>query len=162
MAPYVTQITEFGQQLPDDGFCLPTVRTLEVAVLDEGHVGVRRAADVVPVGIDGIGEVHDGRGLAEERSGAKRRGQVVWSISEHQPGEQGRHHGGGEHAERGLLQLDTRERDRGDEQRDGEAHPRQGAAAQGGHPAHRRTESASVALLTSADMAMIPAGFPTT
>ena len=128
MAPHVAKITEIGQQFPNDCFCPPTVRALEVAVLDEGHRGVRRPANVIVVRIDGIGQVHDCGGLAEERPGTKSRRQSSRNL-EHQPGEQGRRHGGGEHSEGGLLQLDSRKRDRSDEQRDGEAHPGQGAAS---------------------------------
>ena len=55
-------VAERAHQLADDRLGLAAVGALEVAVLDERDRGVERAADVVEVGVDVVGEVEDGRG----------------------------------------------------------------------------------------------------
>jgi len=84
MTPHVTQVAEVGQEFPDDRFGPPTVRALEVAVLDEGHVRVRRPADMVAVVIDRIGEstiAGDWPRSARLRSGDGRR-SVIWNTNQ--------------------------------------------------------------------------------
>ena len=70
VAPHVAQLGVAGEQLADDRLGLAAVGALEVAVLDEGHRGLARAADVVAVGVDRGGEVDDERRGAEERARA--------------------------------------------------------------------------------------------
>ena len=62
VAPDVAQVVaERVEQLADDDLGLAAVGALVVAVLDEGHGRVVRAADVVAVGVDVVGEVEQRR-----------------------------------------------------------------------------------------------------
>ena len=72
MAPDVTDVAVIGQEFTHDRLGLTAVRALEIAVLDDGHGRLARAADVVVVGIDGCGEVDDRLGGAEQGAGAHR------------------------------------------------------------------------------------------
>ena len=57
-------VSEFSprrrEELTDDGFGLPAIRALEIAVLDQRHGRVGGAADVIALRVDGIGEIDDG------------------------------------------------------------------------------------------------------
>ena len=78
--PDVADVAEVGQQLADDRLGLAAVGALEVAVLDEGHRRVGRAADVVALRIDRRGQVDDRLGGAEQRAdpqpGRQQRGRA--------------------------------------------------------------------------------------
>ncbi len=75
--PDVADVAEVAQQLADDRLGLPAVRALEVAVLDERHRRVERAADVVALGIDVDGEVGHRLGGAEQRLDAR----AAWAAA---------------------------------------------------------------------------------
>ena len=139
MTPYVADVPEVAQQLAHDGLGSSAVRALEVAVLDHGHRRVERATYVVRLGVDRKFEIEKRLGAAEQgRDTAPLRQQS--DGAEHQPGEGGRAHGGGEDARLGLLELCAAECERGDEQRDGEADAGARAGAGDGAPADRRPQ----------------------
>ena len=71
VAPDVADVAEVGQQLAHDRLGLAAVRALEVAVLDQGDRRVRRAADVVALGVHRHGQVDDRLGRAEQRADAR-------------------------------------------------------------------------------------------
>ena len=52
--PHVADVAEVAEQLADDRFRLPAVRTLEVAVLDKRDRRLERPANVVPLRIDSL------------------------------------------------------------------------------------------------------------
>ena len=60
VAPYVANVAEVGEQLPDDRFCLTAVGAFEVAVLDHSHQCFGWTADVVAIWIDRLDQVDDG------------------------------------------------------------------------------------------------------
>ena len=64
VAPDVAKVVvEGGEQLADDGLCLPAVWTLEVAVLDERHHRFLWPANPVALDVDGGGQLDvDGGG----------------------------------------------------------------------------------------------------
>ena len=64
--PDMPHVGEVPQQLAHRGFRPAASRTLEVAVLHHGDGRIGWAADVVPVGIDVVGEV-DQRLLAPQQ-----------------------------------------------------------------------------------------------
>ena len=80
----------------------------------------------------------------------------------HRPGQRRRHDDGGQRAELGLVQLRTLERAGGDEQRDGEADPRDRAAAQHGGPPDGRPDPAAESRVTAHAVTTTPTGLPTT
>jgi hypothetical protein len=47
VSPDVSEVAEVGEKCPYDGLGLAAVGALEVAVLHQGHLRIRRAADVV-------------------------------------------------------------------------------------------------------------------
>ena len=60
LPPHVPEVVpERFEQLADHELGLAAVRALVVAVLDERHRGVIRAADVVALGVDVAREVHE-------------------------------------------------------------------------------------------------------
>ena len=74
MAPHIAKVAEVGREVADDLFGLSAVRAFEVAVFNERDRRVFGSADVVALAVDGIGEIDDGRGLAEQRAGVHVRG----------------------------------------------------------------------------------------
>ena len=118
--PHVANVAEVAEQLADDRLGLPAVRALEVAVLDEGHRRVARAADVVALRIDVDVQVGQRLGAAEQGTDAQAPRQQR-GRAEEQPGEDRRAERGAEDPELRLLELRAVERERRDEQRDGEA-----------------------------------------
>ena len=82
------------------------VGALEVAVLDQRHRRVRRAADVVALGVDRHGEVDEIVGGPTSGARVRRGSSAV--DAEHEPGRARRADRRGQHAELGLLQLARR------------------------------------------------------
>ena len=106
------------------GAACAAVRALEVAVLEQRDRRVGVAADVVALGIDVLGEVDDRLGGRAELARAHARRAAAarpGTRPRPAPGESDR---GREHAELGLLEQRAFERERGDQQRDGEADAR--------------------------------------
>src|SRR5436305_3424261 len=68
VAPYVANVAEVGEQLPDDRFCLTAVGAFEVAVLDHSDQCFSWTADVVAIRIDRLGQVDDGLRGAQQGS----------------------------------------------------------------------------------------------
>jgi len=145
MAPDVAQVAEVPEQLADDRLGLAAVRALEVAVLDQGDGRLRRAAQVVALGVDRIGEIDDRRRRSEQgpdpQPPREHRGPA-----ENEPGEERGAERGREDAELRLLELLPVERERCDQQRDREADAGDGAAAGHGGPADRRPQPSSAQL----------------
>src|SRR5262245_33442725 len=127
VAPHVADVAEAGEQLTDDGLCLSAVRALEVAVLDNGHQGVLRPADVIAVLIDVCGQVDDEVRGAEQSTAAGRGWQQL-SDAEDDPGREGGAQSGGEDADLRLLKLAAAEGKGRDQERHREADPGDGAA----------------------------------
>ena len=72
--PHVADIDEVAEQFADDRLRLPAVRALEVAVLDDGHRCLERAADMVTFRVDVAVEVDERLRRAEQRADPCRRG----------------------------------------------------------------------------------------
>ena len=77
MPPDVTQLTEVAQQLADHRLGLTAVWALQIAVLKQGHRGLRRPADVVTFGVDGNGQVDDRFRAADQRPQPHALGQAA-------------------------------------------------------------------------------------
>ena len=142
MPPDVADVAEVAQELAHDRLGLPAVRALEVAVLDDRHRRVERPADVVALGIDVDAEVDERLRGTEQRADPQAPRQQR-RRAEEQPGEQRRAERGAEDAELRLLELRPVERERRDQQGDGEADPGDRAAAGDGRPADRRPQPAA-------------------
>ena len=141
--PHVANLAEVAQQLAHDGLGLPAVGALEVAVLDERDRRFERAADVVALGIDvdGRGRSAARRVPSRARIRARRGSSAVARNSSHVIDRRAER--GAEDAELRLLELRPVERERRDEQRDGEADAGDRAAAGDGDPADRRLQPAA-------------------
>ena len=136
-----TQLAVLADHPADGGLCLPAVRALEVTVLDEGDEGVLlRAADVVALRVDRHRQVGDRGCRAEQRPQPCPRREAV-EAAEDQPGEQRRADRAGQDAQLGLGELRAAERQRGDEQRDGEPDPGDRARARDRAPADGRRQA---------------------
>ena len=140
--PDVADVAEVAQQLAHDRLRLPAVRALEVAVLDDRDRRVERPANVVALRVDVDVEIDERLGRAEQRADAEA-AREQRRRAEEQPGEERRAERGAQDAELRLLELRPVERERRDEQRDGEADPGDRAAAGDGRPADRRPEPAA-------------------
>jgi len=134
MTPDVTKVAEVAQQFADDRLCLSAERALQVAVLHERHERLHRSADVVAVEVDRVGEIDDHVRRAEKRAQAQPSRQPR-GHAEEQPAEQRRHKRCREDAELRLFEFTSVERERRDEERDGEPDAGEGAAAEYRNPA---------------------------
>jgi hypothetical protein len=101
--PHVADVAEVAQQLADHWFGPAAVGALEVAVLDHGHRGGGRAAQVVAARVDRHGQVGDGVGRAQQGQQLQPLGQPGHDL-EHRPAQPGRHQHRGQHPELGLLE----------------------------------------------------------
>ena len=89
MAPDVADVGEVAEQLAHDGFRLPAVGALEVAVLDNRDVRLKRPADVVALQVDVDIEIDHLLSSAEERTEPRLLGKER-CCAKQQPGEQSR------------------------------------------------------------------------
>src|SRR5207253_2191282 len=102
--PDVADVAELPEQLAHRRFGTPAVRALEVAVLDDRHRRLGRAAHVVPFRIHRLGEVDDRVGRSEQRADSEASRQHCRGA-EHEPGQERRAERCGQHAELRLLEL---------------------------------------------------------
>ena len=140
--PDVAQlVAERVEQLADDDLRLPAVRALVVAVLDERDGRGLRAADVVALGIDVVGEVEQRVRGAADLARPDRLGQPR-ERPEDGPAHERREDRGAEHAELRLVERLPFEGDRRDQERDGEPDAGDRSAADDHRPAHGRSQPA--------------------
>ena len=135
VAPDVPEVAGLGEQFADDRLRPPAVRALEVAVLEKRHRSVVGAAHVVVLGIDGHREVYDR--LRPEQSARPERRRQSSDRYEDEPAEERGADGSAEDAELRLLELLPVERERRDQERDGEADAGDRAGAEGRAPTDR-------------------------
>ena len=129
-------VAEVGEELAQHRLRAPAVRALEVPVFDERDRRVLRPADVVALGVDRQGKVDD-RLRPAEREAGPRLGRQPFQRREVEGADRGRADRRTEDAELRLGQLLALEGERGDEQRDGESDPGDGAAAEQVRPPDR-------------------------
>lgn len=139
MPPDVPDVAEVREQVADDRLGLPAVGALEVPVLDDGDHGVMGAADVVPLGIHGFGQVLQLLRPAEQRPAPQGPGQPGQYEGDEPGQDEGEDHGA-EDADLGLGELLPCERPVGDEQGDREADAGDGPADRHRAPADRRAQ----------------------
>ena len=140
MAPDVLQVAVAGEQLADDGLGLAAEGALEVAVLDDRDRRVVRAAGVVALGIDVEVEIGERLGAACERADPQPARQPCRGAEE-EPREERRDQPRGDDADLRVGQRVALERERRDEERDGEPDSGNRAAADNGRPADRRPQA---------------------
>ena len=131
VAPDVAElVAERVEQLADDDLGLPAVRALVVAVLDERDRRVLRAADVVALGIDVVGEVEQLVGGAGDLTCPHRRRAAARSTRNTTQARSDASTRCREHAELRLLELLPVEGEARDQQRDGEPDAGDGPASE--------------------------------
>jgi hypothetical protein len=142
MPPHIAELAEVRQQFADDRLRLTAVRTFEVAVLDERDGSVGGTPYMVALDVDGNGQVDDRPRRADQGAelGLAREHP---RDAEHDPGQRRGAECGAQYAELGLLQLDSAERERRDQQRHGEADAGDRAAADHRGPADGRPQAIS-------------------
>ena len=86
VSPDVSEVAEVGEKRAYDGLGPATVGALKVAVLHQGHLRIRRAADVVVFLINRHGQVYQRLGRAEQRAGPPGRRESSRNPEDH-PGE---------------------------------------------------------------------------
>ena len=138
--PDVADVAELLQQCAHEGLGLATVRTLEVAVFDDGDRRHARTAEVIPLGVNVLVEVDELLRCPEEGADARAPGQQR-RQSKQQPGEKRRRERGAENADLRFLELVPVERERCDQQGDREADSCDRSAAGDRDPADGRAQS---------------------
>ena len=159
--PDVADVTEVPEQLPDNRLGHTAVRTLEVAVLDDGNGSVDRSADVVVLRIDVDVQVDDRLRRPQQRADASTPGQQR-GRAEEEPREYRRRERRGKDPDLRLLELATVEDERRDEDGDREADPRDRAAAGDRDPADGGLEGPSAYSCREPGRSEDATGLPTT
>ena len=120
-----------------------------------------RAADVVALGVDRFREIDDEIGRAEQRPDPLSPRQPLRHEDE-EPGERGGKQRRGEHSDLRLVELGSVEREIGDQDRDGEADPRdRPGAATDAQPTGGRSRPRLI-FVASQLAPTIPIGLPST
>ena len=161
--PHVAEVAEVGEQLADDGLGLPAERALEVAVLDERHRRLERAADVVVLGVDRDGEVDQRLQQSRAAPGSAAAAAAAPSPGRRARSRRTRHSAAVSTPELRLVELGPVEGEARDQQRHGEADPRDEAAARHRGPADGRPQPAAAQSASRATTTpTMPTGLPTT